>query len=87
MMSEPFYDDRISIPSASGTLMENSGGWVDGEVLTPLGIVSVYAQTNCTYLRFVVNGQLHLRTFSKQYSNRFIVTLADRFTKEMVDNE
>jgi hypothetical protein len=59
---------------------------VEWEVVTPLGIVSVYVQRQPAYTRldFVHHGWMYMRTyFGKEYSVRGIVTKSHDFAKEI----
>lgn len=68
---------------------ERREGWTDGEVITPWGVVSVYAQGDDTHahhtrLDFVFAGRQWIRDFSgKRYSTRGLKTKAMQFAKEI----
>lgn len=68
-------------------------GYTDGEVITPWGFVSVYAQGDerhhhCTRLDFVHDGFMHTKQFNdKRYTKRAIKTKAFEFAKEVVNDE
>jgi hypothetical protein len=85
------YDDSMSFDKHGFSRIEvRKEGWTDGEVATPWGFVSVYAQGDDnhyyhTRLDFIHNGRLYMRNFSgKRYTPRVIKTKAMRFAKEMV---
>lgn len=89
------FDDKINLPrSFSRIKIEkgNSSDWTDGEVVTPDGIVTVYAQGDndsfyCSRLDFSHKGRLYIRHFNNiRYSPQFLVTAANRFAKEIVKN-
>lgn len=64
-------------------------GWTTGCIVTPHGIVRVYAQgddehCHTTSLTIVHDGRLHSRDFhGKRYSSRGIVTVAKKFAKDI----
>lgn len=66
-------------------------GWTDGHVVTPRGIVAVYAQggdghVNHTRLDFAWKGRLYMREMPKvRLSSRGMVSAARRFAQEVVD--
>ncbi len=67
--------------------------YLEGNVVTPHGIVEVYAQGNknisfVTSLHAVHNGRYYAKTFDKKrYSRTYMVTLANRFMKELIGGE
>lgn len=80
-------NDHVSIGKGFGRIRHNQFGWLDGEVVTPHGIVSVYAQGDnenfsMTRLDFAHRGFLYMRTFDKRYTSRGIVTKAKQFAKD-----
>ena len=83
------FDDSMKVQKDGFSRTEDRGGWTDGEIVTPWGIVSVYAQgdaenANHTRLDFVHAGRLHMRNFhGKRYSRRGIKTKAMQFAKEI----
>lgn len=84
------FDDSMSLEKRGyGRIEVRKEGWTDGEVLTPFGIVTVYAQGDAenvphTRLDFVWNGRLYMRNFGdKRYSPRGIVTKAMKFAAEI----
>lgn len=84
-----FFDDSMKVQKDGFSRTEDRENWTDGEVVTPWGIVSVYAQgdentTKHTRLDFVWGGRLHMRNFSgKRYSKRGIKTKAMQFAKDI----
>ena len=63
---------------------------LSGLVFTKNGLVEVYAQGDdvighTTYFIFVINGRCYYRNFNRKYSKRYIVTLAKRFSDEIID--
>jgi len=61
-----------------------------GIVYTTLGIVDVYSQPDVhgsgyTRLAFVCEGYSHQRNIDAFYSDRYLVTLASRFAREVVE--
>lgn len=84
------YEDSMSIRKPFGRLHNNESGWTDGEVVTPYGIVSVYAQGDkenwhLTRLDFAHKNRMYIRSFRKRYTHRGIVTKANRFAQEIVE--
>lgn len=88
-MSVEYYDHEMRVePRGFNRSKELKEGWTEGDVVTPFGIVSVYAQgddihSHITRLDFVFNGRLHLRTYRKRYTVRGIKTKAYEFAKEV----
>lgn len=89
------YDDHMSLSgrSFSRTELRDSGGWIDGAVVTPWGIVLVYAQgdavhVNNSRLDFAHNGRLHIRNFKgKRYTQRGLARVAAKFAREIVESK
>lgn len=86
------YDDSMSIGKRGFSRIEvRKEGWTDGEIATPWGFVSVYAQGGenhfyHTRLDFICKGRLYMRNFSgKRYTPRGITTKAMRFAKEIAE--
>ena len=74
-----------------GRLHEHEKGWTFGDIITPHGIVSVYAQGDSknfqlTTLQFAINERLYFRRFGKRYTPRGIVTKANEFAKGVIAN-
>lgn len=85
-------DDSMKLPYRGiNWISRHPAGWTDGEVLTPFGIVAVYAQGDKakgesfhTRLDFVFDGRLYMRNFeNKRYSSRGLVTKAYEFAAEI----
>lgn len=58
-----------------------------GVVFTKDGIVRVMSQPGqfaFTRLDFVKNGRMYIRSYEKQYSNRYCATLASQFAKDVL---
>jgi hypothetical protein len=93
-MSARIYDDSMSISRPDGRRVSvHKEGWTDGEVMTPHGFVTVYAQgdENNTYhsrLDFIWQGRLYMRNFQKRrLTPRGLVTAAARFADEIVEGQ
>jgi len=85
------YDVSMSIGSGFGRISRQREGWLDGEVVTPHGIVSVFAQGDSTHdhysrLDFAYAGRLYIRSFNKRYSPRGLVTKAKQFSREVIEH-
>ena len=84
------FDSKFSLKKPYGRIEEHIKGWDHGEVVTPCGIVSVYAQGDdenfyMTRLDFAHNNVQYSRSFhGKRYSHRGIVTKANQFAKHIV---
>lgn len=83
-------DDSMSLARRGyGRINVHKDGWTDGEVVTPFGIVSVYAQGDDenrphTRLDFAWDGRLYMRNFDgRRYSPRGLVTKAMQFASEI----
>lgn len=87
------HNDSFSCKKPFGRVRIVKEGWTDGDVVTPSGIVGVYAQGDkenyhMTRLDFVFNGKWHIRCFhGKRYSPRGLVTKANQFASEIVKEE
>lgn len=63
--------------------------YYDGDVVTKNGIVGVYSQgfnpshIKSTRLEIVFNGVVHVRIICNSYSQKHLVTLANRFAEEV----
>lgn len=59
--------------------------WREGDAVTPSGIVSIYTQgclsgrDQLTRMDVVCGGRLHVATWRRTFSDRFLLTLAKRF--------
>jgi len=66
-------------------------GYRSGVVYTKHGIVKVYTQwdqnpkSRFTLIEFVVGGVCYTQHYNKEYTDRYLVTLAKRFAKEMTE--
>lgn len=84
------YEDKISCRSCVSRIenrrTDKGEQWQSGTVLTPHGIVDIYAQEGTTRLDFCHAGKLHIRTYRKQYTKRGIVTLAGRMARDISAN-
>jgi hypothetical protein len=89
-MKTKYTEDQISCRSCCGRIAtqttKDGESWEVGTVLTPNGIVDVYAQDDYTRLDFVHAGRLHIRTYRKRYGKRGIVTLAGRMARDISAN-
>lgn len=85
-------DDSMKLGKRGYGRINTKNGYTDGEVLTPVGIVSVYAQGDDqnvphTRLDFVFDGRLYMRNFiGKRYSPRGLVTKALEFADEIASH-
>ncbi len=67
----------------------NSGDYLLGEVVTPYGVVIAYSQgydknSSFSRLDYAFKGQLFIRNFTnKRFSRQYLVTLSNRFAKEI----
>lgn len=89
-MKTKVYDESMSLRgSLVSRIKITPEGWTDGEVLTPHGIVSVYAQGDDLHhyssrLDYVVNGRLHMRNFNNvRLTPRGLATAARKFAAEV----
>lgn len=83
------FDDKMAIKKPYGRIKTSPDGWLDGEVVTPQGIVTVYAQgdevaDHYTRLDFVFDQTHYMRTFDKRYTSRGIITKATQFVNEIL---
>ena len=65
--------------------------WLDGHVVTPHGVVcagtNLMPREGLTSLWMVHKGREYSRRFPKDYSKRYLVTLAVRFAKDVVSGK
>lgn len=67
----------------------DSGPYWIGSVITPVGIVEVYAQSSernggsFTTLRVVKSGYAHERRYPRTHTDRGLTIIAHRFAKEI----
>lgn len=83
MKKKKQHDDSFAIPRQFGGQLRARDGYIDGPVVTLLGIVIAYTQENYTRLDFVWNNRLHVRTIDRRFSKRGLVTKAAQFAKEV----
>jgi len=97
-MAAGYRDSSLSISRPRGRIQlheKESLGipvFLSGSVLTPNGIVDVLSRHRSagswsfeyTTLDMVVGGRWHMRFFERAYSAQYLVTLADRFAREVV---
>jgi hypothetical protein len=74
--------------SRIGTRRSDEFVWLDGEVVTPRGIVTVYSQSDERrggYSRydFVYGGRLYVRTENVERTVRGLAIMAARFAEEV----
>lgn len=68
-------------------LESNGSTWLQGEVHTPRGIVSVYSQGDDTFrpstqLKMIVLGRCHTRRMNRRFTARGLITKAKAFASE-----
>ncbi len=82
------FDNKMSLLRPFSRIKGSTiGNWFDGEVITKNGIVSVYSQEDYSKLDFAYKGKLYSRNYiNRGYSPQFLVTLADRFSEEIIKN-
>ncbi len=89
-MKTPIFEDSISCRSSFGRIdterTTTGESWDKGTVLTPQGIVSVYAADGITRLDFCHDGRLHMRTYRKRLTKRGMTIVAGRMAKEIAPN-
>ncbi|MFZ5698760.1 MAG: hypothetical protein ACOY9J_08630 [Pseudomonadota bacterium] len=81
------YDDTLAVSRAYSRISVRNEGWTEGTVLTPHGIVIVYAHGDESHshhsrLDFIWCGRLYMRNFSgKRYSPRGLARKAREFAE------
>ena len=80
------YD--YSIGNGYSSVRDRKEGWTEGNVLTPQGIVTVYAQGDKnefhhTSLEMVVDGRVYHRQWNKRYTKRGIARKAREFARDL----
>jgi hypothetical protein len=88
MARQTEWDMKITDPM--NRVWKHPRGYLEGCVITKHGIVSVYCQSgpdevHHTALNFVHNGRLYSRGIDKSFTQRGLVTIANRFAHEVVD--
>lgn len=86
MSNRNYTDDSYALHGASANRMEritvDSGAWYcAGEVLTPVGIVSVYMEKGHASLRYAFRGRLYIRKFPRHFTARGIAAKAFQFAR------
>src|ERR1035437_10347619 len=93
-MKTQYFDDKMRLRSNCNRVHKQESSdawWLDGDVVTHCGIVSVQAEQGSnnrkgfTRLDFALDGKLHIRTYQKFYSKRGISLLAGRFAQDVID--
>jgi hypothetical protein len=85
-VSTKYEDDSYAVGKPSGYLYwqgDEDQRYIDGNVRTPHGFVSVYAEKDFLRLQFISDGRAHSRTWKQGFKHRHIVTLANRFANEI----
>lgn len=86
------HDTSCALPRSCeriSSLGNPPNNYTGGDVLTPLGIVSVYAQgkpNQFTRLDFAFNGRLYYRTWKTTFSKRGLVAKANQFAAHITGN-
>lgn len=78
-----YRDDRLKLDKCFNRIKYHLLGWSEGDVLTPGGIVSVYAEPGLTRLDLARDGTLYVRSFNKRFSFSGAVTKAREFAEEI----
>lgn len=90
------WDDEMRIRNATGRIMRHrlnaTESYLDGDVLTPWGIVTVYSENeelggnmNLARFDFVFDGILYIRTFKRSFTERGLTLMARKFAKEIAE--
>ena len=85
------FDWKLSSPHGRIYTRDYQGdSYLDGAVLTRHGIVEVYSQGGpsqwpSSNLTFVWNGRCYVRGRNRRLTKRGLVTAADRFAREIVE--
>lgn len=85
------FDDKMTVSRGFSRIHKHeNSSYLTGEVATPQGFTSVYTQGDNvhfphTRIDFVHKGVLYMRNIEKRYSAQYLVTLAKRFAKEIVN--
>lgn len=94
MKSTKVFDDIITIHASFSRIDERGeigARYLIGNVVTKLGIVSVYSQggdpdRRHTRLDFAYNGKLWIRNIRRRFTQRGLVTLANRWAHFVANN-
>lgn len=84
-LSSPTHMESLkATPMLRLQVVRHGDDWRSGDAITPHGIVSIYDQGHDgnrphTRFDFVANGRLHIASWDRTFSDRFLVTLACRF--------
>lgn len=86
-----YYQESMKLHRNINRIMQQRsphGDWLDGEIVTIHGIVSIQAQTGgsgaFTRFDFVHDGKLHIKTIQRYYSERGISMLAKKFAESII---
>ena len=85
-------DWSIKISEPMNRVWKHPAGYLEGSVITAHGIVYVYSQGGATEvpstnLQIVWGGRLYSRTMKRRYTQRGLVTVANRYAKEVAGDE
>lgn len=84
-MSKPKqFDDSVRHNETMGRIFKLRPGYLEGDVLTPHGIVSAYSGPGFSYLDFVWNGRFYRRTILRAYTAKGLARKARQFADEVV---
>ncbi|MEM1145730.1 MAG: hypothetical protein AAGI88_24410 [Pseudomonadota bacterium] len=84
------YDYAVGRPYARWALTDKKYNYDSGVVITPFGIADVYMQGDersraHTRIDAVVDGRVHSHSWDKRYSRRYVVTLANRMLRALLN--
>lgn len=85
-MTTTEYRYKVSRPDGYGLeehAKEDGTKWIDGAVRTSKGYVRAYSQEGLTSVSIIHRGFDVTRTIRRGYTARGLVTLADRFAREV----
>lgn len=85
-MTTTEYRYKVCRPDGYGLTKhtnEDGSKWIEGRVRTPQGYVSAYSQEGLTSVSIIHQGLDVTRTIRRTYTARGLVTLADRFAREV----
>jgi len=84
MSKRVMSDDSMSLGGRAFSRVKDNMEWRDGEVVTPLGIVTAYQEDGYARLDFVSGGRLHMRSFrGPQMTRMGLVRAAVKFAREI----
>jgi hypothetical protein len=87
----PHTSDGWAVSEGTSLHRDKEHNYTSGIIRTRMGIVDVYAQSDnwgpVTMMEIIHAGRTYRRHWKCTYTERYMVTLAKRFYKEVIDGD